>query len=380
MIKVAHISSAHHRNDIRVHLKECNSLAAAGYEVYLVIADGQGNARIGNVNVIDVGVPHGRFQRMLVCPWRLLRCALQIRAAAYHFHDPELLTIALFLKKNGAKVIYDSHEDVPRAILSRDWIPYWAQRMVSVSFELFENFVARRLGHVIGATPHIAERFERAGCRSIAINNFPLPSEILMEPVARERSPTICFLGAISRVRGVREIIMALEGLPTKMVLAGLFDNEETRQQLMQLPGWVNVDYKGDLARNAAIETMAESMVGMICYLPEPNHVNAYPNKLFEYMAAGLPIISSDFPLWRQIVEGAQCGISVDPADPAEIRLAIMRLVNDPEACRRMGENGRKAAHEQYNWVTEEEKLIRLYEGLLHCGRSAEQKMKASFK
>lgn len=370
MIRVAHVSSGHVRNELRVHLKQCNSLAAAGYEVYFIVADGGGDAKIGDVQVLDVGATGGRFQRMILCPWRLLKRALEVRASVYHFHDPELLMIALGLRKNGAKVIYDSHEDVPRSVLSRDWMPYWVRRIVSACFEPFENFVARRMARVVGATPFIAERFARAGCNSLVINNFPLPSEIRVEPATRRPVPVICFLGGITRVRGVREIIMALESLPVRMVLAGPIDSEETRRELEQLPGWSNVDYKGNLERKTAVETMMSSMVGMICYLPEPNHINAFPNKLFEYMAAGLPVIASNFPLWRDIVEGAQCGVCVDPLNPDDIGQAIMRMMADPDSCRRMGENGRKAVLERYSWVSEEMKLFRLYAEVLASGKT----------
>lgn len=365
MIKVVHVSSGHHRNELRVHLKQCNSLAAAGYSVYFVVADGGGDAKIGDVHVLDVGIPRGRFQRMLVFPLRLLRRARQINASIYHFHDPELLTIALALRSGGAKVIYDSHEDVPRSIMSRDWIPFPLRRMVSMGFEFFENFVAHRLACVVGATPFIAERFSSVGCRSVAINNFPLPSEIIDVPASRNPMPVICFLGGITLVRGVREIIEALESLQTRMVLAGPFDSAGTRRELERLPGWRNVDYQGNLERKAAVEAMKESMVGMICYLPEPNHINAFPNKLFEYMAAGLPVIASNFPLWRDIVHGAQCGICVDPADSEDIRRAIDRMMNDPDGCRQMGENGRRAVLTHYNWSNEEKKLIQLYQDVL---------------
>ena len=337
----------------------------AGYETYLLVADGLGDAKVGDVHVLDVGTHGGRFQRMLVCPWRLLKRALQLRASIYHFHDPELLLIALGLKKHGAKIIYDSHEDVPRAILSRDWIPLWARHIISGVFETFEIFVARRLSCVVGATPFIAEKFERARCRAIAINNFPMPADIRTDTVERNPTATICFLGGISGIRGVREIITALEPLDTMMVLAGPFDSDETRKQLMALPGWANIDYKGNLDRKTAVKIMGESAVGMICYLPEPNHINSYPNKLFEYMAAELPVIASNFPLWRQIVEGAQCGICVDPENPAEIRQAIIEIMRNPGEWQKMGERGRKAVQERYNWESEEKKLFRLYESLI---------------
>lgn len=365
MIKVVHVSSGHHRNELRVHLKQCNSLAAAGYLVYFVVADGEGDAKIGNVEVLDVGIPHGRFQRMLMFPKLLLRRARQINASIYHFHDPELLTIAIALKGRGAKVIYDSHEDVPRSIMSRDWIPFLIRRIVSMCFEFFENFVARRMACVVGATPYIAERFSSIGCRSIAINNFPLQSEIISVPATRNPNPVVCFLGGITLVRGVREIIVALASLQTRMVLAGPFDSDDTRKELERLPGWRNVDYLGNIDRKSAVEAMRGAMVGMICYLPEPNHVNAFPNKLFEYMAAGLPVIASDFPLWRDIVDGAQCGVCVNPANPDDIRQAIAQMISDPDGCKRMGENGRRAVLEKYNWLNEERKLIQLYQEVL---------------
>jgi glycosyltransferase involved in cell wall biosynthesis len=96
-----------------------------------------------------------------------------------------------------------------------------------------------------------------------------------------------------------------------------------------------------------------------------PNHIDAQPNKMFEYMSAGLPLIASDFPLWREIVEGNDCGVCVDPADPAAIAEAIDRLVENPDLARRMGENGQRAVHERYNWAIEEKKLLALYDTVL---------------
>lgn len=365
MIRVAHVSTAHHRNELRVHLKECNSLSASGYEVFFFVADGLGNQQIGNVQVVDVGAVKGRLHRMLICPWRLLFAALKVNAKIYHFHDPEILPVSLFFKKNGAAVIYDSHEDVPRAILSRTWIPGWIRGFVSFAFESFENFIACRLTFVVGATPLIANRFKDVGCNSTAINNFPLASEIRQITTQKKRINRICFLGGISLARGVREIIAALESLDVVLTLAGPFDSPETEKVLSMLPGWSKVDYRGNISRKLVMEIMSESMIGMICYLPEPNHVNAYPNKLFEYMSAGLPVVASDFPLWREIVEGNKCGICVDPTSPVEIARAVNQLISDLDGASVMGENGRKAVATMYNWNSEEKKLLGLYREIL---------------
>ena len=82
-------------------------------------------------------------------------------------------------------------------------------------------------------------------------------------------------------------------------------------------------------------------------------------------MAAKLPIITSDFPLWTEIIDGNHCGLVVDPKNPNEIAEAMEYLIIHPEEARRMGENGRRAVIEKYNWQREEQNLLRLYEVLL---------------
>lgn len=365
VIRVAHLSTAHGRRELRVHLKECNSLAAAGYEVHYLVADGLGDELVGDVHVHDIGAAGGRFKRMLLRPWRMLQAARKLNARIYHFHDPELLLIALFLLRSDCKVIYDSHEDVPRSLLSRDWIPGWIRPMLSFIFEVFENFVSRRLSAVVGATPYITVRFSHLNPVSVAINNYPLSTEIDEEVSRVGDSRAVCYLGAISRIRGIEEMVQALEHVNAKLILAGAFEDSATEEAVRALPGWSKVDYRGVVSRSAVRQIMAESCAGLISYHPEPNHVDAQPNKMFEYMAAGMPVIASNFPLWREIIEGNNFGLCADPLNPKAIAAAIDDLVSNPSKSRSMGENGRKAVMDRYNWTAEEKKLFRLYSDLL---------------
>ena len=87
----------------------------------------------------------------------------------------------------------------------------------------------------------------------------------------------------------------------------------------------------------------------------------AQPIKMYEFMAAGLPVVASDFPLWRKIIEGNLCGISVDPKSPEAVRNACVELLENPEKAHKLGRNGQKAVDEKYNWANEERKLIELY-------------------
>src|SRR5690606_21589492 len=106
-------------------------------------------------------------------------------------------------------------------------------------------------------------------------------------------------------------------------------------------PGWKKVEALGFLDRSQVAKVLARSVAGLVTFLPAPNHIDAQPNKMFEYMSAGVPVIASDFPLWREIIEGNGCGICVDPLRPREIAQAIDYLIANPEEARRMGNNGR---------------------------------------
>lgn len=365
MNRIAHLSTAHGRRELRVHLKECNSLAANGYEVHYVVADGLGDERVGDVQVHDIGRTGGRFQRMLLRPWRMLVAARKLNARLYHFHDPEILLVALFLRRGGAKVVYDSHEDVPRSLLSRDWIPGWIRPGLSAVFEAFENFVARRLSAIVGATPHIAKRFARLNPKTVAINNYPLRSEIEDEVERRGPSRNVCYLGGIGRIRGIEEMVRALEHIDARLILAGPFESAATEHAMRALPGWTKVDYRGKVSRAAVREIMAESQAGLLFFHPEPNHVDAQPNKMFEYMSSGLPVLASDFPLWRELLIESRAGLVANPMDPKDIARVIGQLLDDPQAAAEMGRRGREGVLQRYLWTFEEKKLFELYKNLL---------------
>ena len=139
-MKVAHLTSAHPRHDIRIFVKECSTLAAAGHEVTLIVADGLGEEIRNGVRFHDVGPKRGgRFSRMTGTVKRVYEAALALRPDIVHFHDPELIPAAVRLKQAGIKVVYDVHEDMPRQILAKHWIPGMLRPAVSGGFETVED-------------------------------------------------------------------------------------------------------------------------------------------------------------------------------------------------------------------------------------------------
>lgn len=332
-MKVCHFSSVHKVNDIRVFHKKCKTLASAGYDVTLIACAAKVEA--GGVDVVQLNSEGGRLKRMLLGAFRAYKAAESKNADIYHFHDPELLPYGFLLKKKtGAKVVYDSHECYPDDILTKEWIPLFLRKVISVSFERIENFFAKRLDAVVAATPHIEKRFKGIAKRTVTINNYPLKEEFLVD-VNEESVPKdgVCYVGAISHVRGILSLMDALDFVDKdiKFYLAGTFASPDIEAAVKSHRNWGRVTYYGQIGRKEISGIYRKSFAGIVNFLPSPNHVFSQPNKLFEYMSAGMPVVCSNFDLWRTVVEAGECGICVDPSDPKEIGEAINRIHQNHE-------------------------------------------------
>lgn len=361
-MKVCHFTSAHPADDIRIFHKECASLAEAGHDVYLVSAQSD-NQRHKNVQLVSAdSQKRGRLGRMIFTAREVYKKAKSLNADVYHFHDPELLRFAGRLRRAGKIVIYDAHEDLPRQILGKEYLKF--KKTVANIVEWYEDRVARKVSFVITATPFIAERFKKVNPNTLDINNFPLLSEIDVQDSDAVRDPKkICFIGNISRIRGIDELVRSLEGTEASLDLAGEIPTD-FRASLEQLEGWKQVNPLGYIDRKQSLVIKARVSAGVVTFLPLPNHINAQPNKIFEYMASGLPVIGSDFPLWKEIIEKNACGICVDPQDPEDIRRGIRFVLENPEKSREMGERGKQLVLEKYNWDAEAKKLQGVYSRL----------------
>ncbi|QAA76346.1 MAG: glycosyl transferase family 1 [Candidatus Bipolaricaulis sibiricus] len=363
------LTTVHPPFDTRIFHKEAKTLVRAGHDVTL-IAQHDKNEVVDGVQIIALPKPKNRFTRIFGLAWRAFRLALRQRADIYHFHDPELLLAGGLLKMlTRAKVIYDVHEDVPEQILTKHWLPALLRHPLAVVFNAFEKFLSRALDAVVVATEGIAEKFR--GLNPVVIHNYPdlrmLPD---LSPVPKEgKEKTLVYVGGISKLRGALEMVRALEYLDhvdgLRLDLIGRFEPPELERELQALPGYRRVRFLGWLQPPEVYGHLKEADIGLVCLHPEPRYVVAWPVKLFEYMAAGLPVVASNFPLWKEIVGGNNCGLCVDPLDPKAIAQAIEYLLTHPEEARRMGEHGRQAVREKYNWEKESEKLLALYAELL---------------
>jgi len=361
-MRIAHLTSVHPRHDTRIFLKMCRSLAQAGHQVTLVVADGLGAERRDGVDILDMGASRGRLRRMLGATRRVLRAAQRLGADIYHLHDPELLPIAAALHRNGARVIFDAHEDVGKQMLSKPYLTPTLRRWLAWGYIRYESRCMSQLDAIITATPTIRDRYAAIHPIVVDINNFPMLGELESPTPWDGRESSVCYVGGICRIRGILELVQAMSLVrnPTRLHLAGRFTDAEL--QARALPGYANVQTWGQVDRTGVRDVLGRSMAGLVTLHPTANYLDSLPVKMFEYMSAGLPVIASNFPLWRDIIEGNQCGICVDPMNPQAIAQAIDTLVSNPAMAKEMGENGRRATIERFNWAVEEKKLLELYD------------------
>jgi len=364
---VVHISSAHRAQDDRIFWRECLTLAAAGYDVRFVVPDGGPARREGGVEIVPVRRPSSRFGRMAVTAAKVIAAGLRHDAALYHFHGPELIPGALLMRLLGKRVIYDVHEDLPRDILSKDWIPDGLQRAVSLTASALEWIVSRAFSATIAATPTIAARFPRA--RVALVQNFVRNSEFSAEhEVPLEVRRAVAYVGSVTPERCALEMVDAIARVARPdihLIIAGDMSPAWLEKAVAARPGWSRVDYRGYLDRAGVRQVLAEARMGLAIFRPYQSYMESQPAKLFEYMAAGLPIVAADFPRFRAIVEANGCGICVPPRDPAAVAAAIDRLIEDPAEAAEMGRRGRALVEKSYNWDLESKALLRLYERVL---------------
>ncbi|NLE93874.1 MAG: glycosyltransferase family 4 protein [Chloroflexi bacterium] len=366
-MRVCHITSAHPQEDTRILYKECCTLSQAGHEVFL-LSYGKTYMKFG-VHIIGLERrPTRRLARIVSGASRIVKKAIEIDAEVYHLHDPELLPYIPKLKRAGKKVIFDSHEDVPQQILEKEWL--LAPRLVSRVYSWLERHYLKKADAVIGVTPYLVERLANINPKAVMVTNYPVLENNghLKESVSHDKY--LCFVGRVASVWEHLSVIEALQEIKdVRYVLCGPVDTPSYLDMLRSKDANGVLDYRGIVTPQERQELYKRALAG-ICWLkPSPNVSGNYGslgvNKMFEQMAAGIPIIASDFILWAEIIQRYQCGIVLSSGDIEGLKKAVTFLLENQSEAQQMGLNGRRAVEEEYNWDTQSKTLEDLYEQLL---------------
>lgn len=362
--KICHISSVHPALDIRIFFKECKSLAAAGYDVTLIAVYDK-TETIDGVRIVPFFLYKNRFKRILFSPFRMLRTALKQKAAVYHFHDPELIGVGILLRLFGKKVIYDVHEDVSRQIMYKHWIKSTAlKKIIAFVFSVIEKTGALFFHRIVTVTTGIAAKFKPS--KTVLVRNMPVlemitraaPAEVVKE------KPIIIYSGGLTRVRGIKELVDAMEGVGDKaeLRLLGKWESKSFFEECRRSNGWQYTQYGGLVAQEEVFSIMKVCDIGVVTFLPLPNHIDALPNKPFEYMACSLPIVMSNFSSWQGIFDG--CALFADPERPEDIARNINRLLEDRALGSRLSARGKELIQSEYSWEAEKNNLLEMYNEL----------------
>ena len=366
MLRVVHLTTVHSALDHRIFRKECRSLARAGYAV-TVIGPHNGDAERESVSIRAIAKPPSRISRMTHAAWRIYRAALHENADVYHFHDPELIPIALLLRARGKKVIYDVHEDYPKDICYKSYLPRFLRRAISSLMSILEVVAAHRFSAIVAVTPAIAGRFASTNKKTVLVRNFPYDEELIDRSSNpwNKRKVAAAYIGTVSPQRGISEIVTAIGMVPESLGATLEIAGEAVPAWVQQQAGWARVRHHGILGPRSTYELLWQARLGLSCQHPIPTFVDSIPVKIFEYLGASLPIVISDFPLWREMFGDLGCAIFIDPRNPREIADAIEYLLSNPAEAEAMGRRGQAAIASKFNWNSESRTLVELYASLI---------------
>lgn len=350
MAHVAHLTTVHHPQDPRIFHRQCKTLRDAGYTVHLV-AQRSASATVEGIHIHALPEVDGRVARLkLQVP--MYRIARSIPAEVYHIHDPELIPVAWLLKRTtGASVIYDMHEDY------RGHGPVQGRVLHAL-----ERWAFRWIDHVVYA--NAAHRSIVDGARGAAtrIPNYPVAPDA--EKASLRRVPQRVLYTGVMADQGGR-------GLSNLIALARHLHNDKHNWR-MRLAGVCYVDADRKRAERAiASEGLGDTIervgwsayvphdelephypasdVGLMLAMPHPNMHTKVPTKFYAYMQHGLPIVCSDFPLWRSFIERHGCGAVVPPGDARAAARVLRHWRTHPSTYQRHAAAAEQAAS-NFQW------------------------------
>jgi glycosyltransferase involved in cell wall biosynthesis len=375
-MKVCHVISGYHRNDARVFLRQCLSLKRAGYDVSIVTNDGEPDEVLEGIPIVSCRAHWPRWKVLLAARRQFIEETVGVDADVYQLHSPELLPLAAPLQHLGKAVVYDAHEDLPRHLLEKEWLPRAIRRPLAFGAEHYLRRVLKRIDDVVSPHSHVVEHLQNTVGKGTLVANFPLvqPLPRMSADAFAARPTAVCYSGTVYQHSNQEATLDALSALPEVRYRIAGYIGDAHRQALDLRPGADQVEYLGRI-NQAELRTLYTSCIAglaIIDYkLNQGGKLGSYAvNKLFEYMEAGLPVICTDYTLWRDIIERYDCGVCVAPGSVAELRSAIEYVVADRARAYRMGQNGRRAVLEEFNWASEERKYLAVF-GRLDTKRPA---------
>lgn len=366
-LSIVQLSSVHPTRDTRVFYKICKGLVKKGHDLELIIQHPKDEILEG-IRIKSLPIAKSKVERFLkVVPTLFKKARKYPKSAIMHFHDPELIPIGILLKILGYTVIYDVHEDVTKDMLTKEWIPKPLRSFLSYSLGRLEALSSRVFDGIVTVTDPIAERFMRSTQSVVQVRNYPIiPSKSVIQSDIERKY--IAYIGGITTRRGIPKIVDAIEKVEPehiKLWLGGTFAEKGLFESVKTKKGWDRTNFLGWVNHDEMIEILRHAICGLLTLEVIPSHNESLNVKMFEYMLCGIPVISSDLKLPRQIINEHQAGIIIRENTPEEIAKAVEYLYSNPNEAKEMGRRGQEAVMKFYNWENELDKLESFYRKLI---------------
>lgn len=359
MFKVAHLTSAHSRYDSRIFYKECKSLVKHGHKVSLVVADGKGDETRDGISIHDVGAPSGRLDRMLNATIRIFRRAKILDADIYHLHDPELLPIGRRLKLIGKKIVFDAHENYVAQIRERKYLPKLFRNAISRLFDFYEKQTITQFHAIVVVADHQLERYTSLNSNVSLVPNFA-DIEFFSQRELDYSQIRILHAGSLSENRG----LFAMINLAKRLGSCGEIHLAGPLEDGVKVDDIKSAKYLGVLAQDQLAAHYNRSNVGLILYQPCGQYGMATAIKLYEYMAAGVPVIVPNHGEWPELVRRLGVGVAVDVSDVDAQLETILWFKHNPREANQMGKRGRAYVEKFASWSSSESALLKMYKKL----------------
>lgn len=364
-IKVCHLASGYFRDNPRIFYRQCLSLKKNDYSVSLLLNDGIKEQIINDIKIKSTNKKfNNRILDILLCTFIFFGPSVKEKADIYQLHSPELIPLGLLLKLLGKSVTYDAHEDMESHILEKKTIPFFLRNFISKVFTLFMNLALRFFDGVITPHNHVLDKLIKINPNSKLVTNFPLSNIDITHSYEDyvKRGDIVCYSGTVYPHSQQSEIIKAVIDHPRAQYHVAGFIPEEMKNKYRKISDLKKFKFHGLMPSNKLIEFYNYCSLG-VCIFPYMGNLGGKQgtyavNKLFEYMEAGLPVVCSDYSLWKDIIDKYKCGLYVDPYSLPQIKNAISFILDNKDEAYLMGLNARKAIEKEFNWNISEKEYL----------------------
>lgn len=358
-MRVLVVTCVHRAEDARVYQRQIRQLVESGHEIVYIAPAFSDPDMLTFDGVEHIAIPRAVGRRR-IRSWRRVRAEVKRHrngADVMLVHDLEL---TLMLRGTGrSAMVFDVKEDTPAAVVDKAWLPRWARSAARRVAAFLERGVARG-HHIILAEYSYRDRF---GDRPVVQNSTWIPDDTPL-PTGTD----VVYVGRISHGRGAETLLAVGKALaPGRLVLVGDAD-DDVRPAVERAVRDGDVRWTGFLPNPEALKRVEGALVGLSLLRPQPNYLHSQPTKVVEYLARGVPVITTPLPLARKLVERTATGIVVPYDDPAAVVAAIERLELDPALRKEMGARGYEAARSQFDWSRDGRVFVSLLERVASSG------------